>query len=135
MIPHERSLVEKWKDKPFALIGVNSDPTDTKEGLDDWRKQAKEMGVTWRSFRDAGSKPAISETWKVQGWPTLYYIDHEGVIRHKDVRDEKEMEKVLEEMIAKAEAAAKSKPAAGAPAAPAKKDPPKPDPKKDPKKK
>jgi hypothetical protein len=29
MIPHERSLVEKWKDKPFALIGVNSDGTNS----------------------------------------------------------------------------------------------------------
>ena len=26
MYPHERSLVEEMKDKPFALIGVNSDP-------------------------------------------------------------------------------------------------------------
>ena len=25
MYPHERSLVERMKDKPFALIGVNSD--------------------------------------------------------------------------------------------------------------
>ncbi len=25
MYPHERSLVEEMKDKPFALIGVNSD--------------------------------------------------------------------------------------------------------------
>ena len=27
MYPHERSLVEEMKDKPFALIGVNSDQT------------------------------------------------------------------------------------------------------------
>ena len=30
MYPHERSLVERLKDKPFALIGVNSD-TDKDE--------------------------------------------------------------------------------------------------------
>jgi hypothetical protein len=130
MIPHERSLVDKWKDKPFALIGVNSDGTDKPEALEKWRSQAKEMGVTWRSFRDEGSKPKISDTWRVQGWPTLYFIDHEGVIRHRDVRDEEEMEKVLGEMIAAAEKAAK-KPE---PAKDPKKDPPK-DPKKDPKKK
>jgi len=111
MIPHERSLVEKWKDKPFALIGVNSDGTNEEDGLKKYREQAKEMGVTWRSFRDEGSTPRISETWRVQGWPTLFYIDHDGVIRHKDVRDEEEMEKVLGEMIAAAEAAAKQKPA------------------------
>ena len=25
MYPHERSLVEKLKDKPFVILGVNSD--------------------------------------------------------------------------------------------------------------
>ena len=55
MIPHERSLVEKWKDKPFALIGVNSDGTNEEEGLKKFLEQAKEMGVTWRSFQDERS--------------------------------------------------------------------------------
>ncbi len=117
MIPHERSLVEKLKDKPFALLGVNSDGTDTTEGLATFRSKAKEMGVTWRSFRDEGSTPRISETWRVQTWPTLYFIDHEGVIRHKDIRDDAAMEKAIDELIAKAEAAAKGgKPAADKPA-------------------
>lgn len=111
MIPHERSLVEKWKDKPFVILGVNSDGTDTEEGKAEFDKNRKEMGVTWRSFRNESTDPAISDVWRVQGWPTLYYIDHTGVIRHKDVRDEEEMEKVLGEMIAAAEKAAQTPPA------------------------
>ena len=107
MIPHERSLVEKWKDRPFAILGVNSDGTDTAEGLAKYREQATEMKVTWRSFRDESTDPKISDTWRVQGWPTLYFIDHEGVIRHKDIRDDAEMEQALEEMILAAEKAAK----------------------------
>lgn len=109
MIPHERSLVEKWKDKPFVLVGVNSDGTDTEEGLAAYRAQCKELGVTWRSFRNESTTPPISDVWRVQGWPTLYFLDHEGVIRHKDVRDEEEMETVLAEMIAAAERAAAEK--------------------------
>ncbi|MFN3242093.1 MAG: TlpA family protein disulfide reductase [Planctomycetota bacterium] len=107
MIPHERSLVDKWKDRPFALIGVNSDRTNTDKGMALYKEKQKEMGVTWRSFRDEGNTPRISEDWRVRGWPTLYYIDHEGVIKHKNIRGEKQMEEVLEEMIAAAEAAAK----------------------------
>jgi len=103
MIPHERSLVEKWKDRPFALIGVNSDGTNTADGLAKYKEQAEKMGVTWRSFQNESVEPQISDTWKVQGWPTLYYIDHNGIIKHKDVRDEAEMERVLEEMIVAAE--------------------------------
>ncbi|MCK5941008.1 MAG: TlpA family protein disulfide reductase [Planctomycetes bacterium] len=107
MIPHERSLVEKWKNRPFALIGVNSDNTGTEKGMALYKEKQKEMGVTWRSFRDEHSDPRISEDWRVRGWPTLYYIDHEGIIRHKNIRDEAKMEQVLEEMIEAAEAAQK----------------------------
>ena len=107
MIPHERSLVDKWKDRPFALIGVNSDNTSTEKGMALYKEKQKEMGVTWRSFRNEHNEPSISDSWRVRGWPTLYYIDHEGVIRHKNIRDESKMEEVLEEMIAAAEAAAK----------------------------
>ena len=103
MIPHERSLVEKWKNRPFALIGVNSDDITSEEALTKFRRQMKEMGVTWRSCRDDSAKPKVSDTWRVRSWPTLYFIDFAGVIRHKNVRDEAEMEKVLDAMIQEAE--------------------------------
>ena len=98
--------MDKWKDRPFALIGVNSDNTSTEKGMALYKQKQEEMGVTWRSFRNEHNEPNISDSWRVRGWPTLYYIDHEGVIRHKNVRDEAKMEEVLEEMIAAAEAAA-----------------------------
>ena len=83
MIPHERSLVKKYENRPFALLGVNSDGTNTEAGRAKYRKLATEMGVNWRSFRNSGTNPPISKSWRVLGWPTLYYIDHEGVIRRK----------------------------------------------------
>ena len=45
MYPHERSLVKRLKDKPFALIGINSDAD--KEKL---RPRMVEENITWRSF-------------------------------------------------------------------------------------
>ena len=26
--------------------------------------------------------------WNGSGWPTIYVLDHEGVIRHRDLRDD-----------------------------------------------
>ena len=49
MYPHERSLVERMNDKPFALLGINSDP---KERLLETIKREK---MTWRSWWDGGS--------------------------------------------------------------------------------
>jgi hypothetical protein len=79
MIPHERSLVNRLDGKPFVLLGINSDrdPQQLKKDL-------KENQVTWRSFQNErkGNK-AISQEWSVQGWPTLYLIDHKGIIKKK----------------------------------------------------
>lgn len=86
MYPHERSLVKKLADKPFAIIGINSD-----RDLEEIRKIVKEKNISWRSFWNGpeGTGGPISAQWNVSGWPTLYLIDGEGKIRHKGLRGEK----------------------------------------------
>ena len=86
MYPHERSLVKRLADKPFALLGINSD-TD-KEKL----KEAMEKEqITWRSWWGGkeGTSGPIAKAWNVHSWPTIYVLDQEGVIRYKNVRGEK----------------------------------------------
>jgi|TARA_B110000495_G_C22742558_1_gene435298 hypothetical protein len=85
MYPHERSLVKRLAGQPFALIGINSDRD--REAL---KKVMKKQGITWRSFWNGGSTQGpISSAWNVRGWPTIYVLDHNGVIRYKNVRGEK----------------------------------------------
>ncbi len=85
MYPHERSLVKRLADAPFALIGVNSDAD--KDAL---RPRMAEENITWRSFWNGpkGTGGPISESWNVQSWPTIYVLDQNGVIRFKNVRGE-----------------------------------------------
>jgi hypothetical protein len=78
MYPHERSLVSKMANKPFALLGVNSDRD--RAAL---KKVLAQEQITWRSFWNGGTGGPISQAWGVRGWPTLYLIDHKGVIRKK----------------------------------------------------
>jgi hypothetical protein len=96
MYPHERSLVKKLADKPFALIGVNSD-RDIKK----IREVTKEKNISWRSFwsGEKGTGGPIPAQWGVRGWPTIYLIDAEGVIRHKNLRG-KQLDNALTEMMA-----------------------------------
>ena len=96
MIPHERSLVERLKDQPFALIGINSDRDKA-----EYRQKAEEMGVTWRSFWNGpkGTSGPISSKWGVRGWPTIYVLDHEGVIRYEGVRGER-MDEAVDALLA-----------------------------------
>ena len=86
MYPHERSLVEKLADNSFALIGVNSD-----EDLEAIRNTVAEKNITWRSFWNGEKGPGgpIAQQWAIRGWPTIFIIDAEGVIRHKNLRGDK----------------------------------------------
>jgi peroxiredoxin len=94
MYPHERSLVKRLEGKPFALLGVNSDP---KERL---KQVIKKENMTWRSWWDGGDTSGpIATQWNVSGWPTIYVLDHKGVIRYKDVR-EKAMDDAVDALLA-----------------------------------
>jgi len=43
------------------------------------------QNVTWRTFADPGNagQGSISKRWNLSATPTMYVIDHRGVIRHK----------------------------------------------------
>lgn len=101
MYPHERSLVQNLKDKPFVILGVNSDAD--RENL---KERIKEENITWRSWYDGGGTGGpIATAWNVSGWPTLYVIDAEGVIRFKSVGfDEKGVDGTIEKCLAEIEA-------------------------------
>ena len=71
----ERSLVKQFAGRPFAIVGVSGD------GDRDKLKEitAKEK-IPWRSFWDGGYEGPIINKWNVVWYPTLYLIDHDGII-------------------------------------------------------
>ncbi len=78
LIPHERELAERFAEQPFVIVGVNADD-DPAVAV----KAASERSVTWRSFRDKGEdRNTISSAWSAL-FPTVYVIDHEGIVRHR----------------------------------------------------
>jgi hypothetical protein len=101
MYPHERSLVKRLKDKPFVLIGVNSD-SDRAE----LKKVMDKEKITWRSFWNGGStRGRISSRWDIEGWPTLYLIDAKGIIRQKYLGSpgDKTLDDEIDKLIAEVE--------------------------------
>ena len=96
MYPHERSLVRKLADQPFALIGVNSD-----KDLEKLKPRREKEAITWRSFWNGpeGTQGPIAKAWDVMGWPTIYILDAKGIIRARNKRNEA-MEEVVMELLA-----------------------------------
>jgi peroxiredoxin len=103
MVPHERDLVERMKDRPFVLIGVNGD--DSREKA---REVMAKQKMTWPSFwnGDKGPDGPLSRAWNVRGWPTVYVLDAKGVIRYKHVRGE-ELDRAVAELVKELEGAKK----------------------------
>jgi hypothetical protein len=77
MYPDERSLVKKYDGRPFVILGVNSD-----KDRDKLKEIVKKEAITWHSWWDGGSLTGPIQTkWNVHFWPTVYLIDHRGIIR------------------------------------------------------
>jgi thiol-disulfide isomerase/thioredoxin len=96
MYPQERKLIERLRNKPFALIGVNCD--DDKAEV---QREIEKEKLSWRSWWDGGSTgQRITKQWQVESFPTLYILDSKGVIRYKNLRGPKldaAVEKLLKE--------------------------------------
>jgi peroxiredoxin len=78
--PEHRKLVERMAGKPFAFIGVYGE-NDLARG----KAEVEKYGITWPSFWDKRDGP-IASNWNVRGWPNVWVLDRQGVIRYRGVR-------------------------------------------------
>ena len=80
--PYHHFILEQYKDDPLVLLGVNSD------GDVETIREAKASGKApayrtwWDGHAEVSTSGPIATTWGVTGWPAIYVIDEEGVIRH-----------------------------------------------------
>jgi len=107
MLPHEKELVERMKDKPFAMLGVNSD-----RDREELKTFLTNENIGWQMWFEGGTDGPISTRWNVHAWPTIYVLDAEGKIRFKNVRGEA-MDHAVDELMAELAAASAAPAGAG----------------------
>jgi hypothetical protein len=96
--------VKRLVDKPFVLLGVNSD-----RDRELTKKFLQQEKITWRSWWDGGStKGPIARKWNVRFWPTTYVLDEEGIIRFKNIHGE-EMDKAIDTLLSEMEKKSKQR--------------------------
>lgn len=97
MYAGERQMVEKYKDRPFVLLGIN---TDNQKRL----LELVEAGtVTWRTWADGESGP-IAANWEVDSYPSMYVVDHNGIVRmHVSGAAEEVLARTVESLVGEAE--------------------------------
>ncbi len=98
MYPQERELVARLKDRPFAMVSVNTDAS-----AETLAKSIKAGEITWRCWWDGGTTGPITTRWGVSSFPTIFVLDRTGVIRYKDVRGI-DLDRAVESLLAEAPA-------------------------------
>jgi serine/threonine protein kinase/peroxiredoxin len=101
LIPYENKLVNRFKNLPFVVLGVNTDK-DAKLIAEGMRR----VPVHFRSFKDKlADGKQLSKLCDAKGFPTLVLIDHKGVIRKVWVGTPSttELDLVIETYVKKAE--------------------------------
>lgn len=98
MIPHERELVERLKKKPFTLLSVSCD-----RNQETLAKFLENEPMPWDHWFD-GPDGSVARTYRVQGFPSLFLIDHAGVLRKKWLGrpDPAALDKAIEEVVEEA---------------------------------
>lgn len=83
--PYHRFVLENYGDRPIVLLGVNSDAE-----LETARQAKIDENLPYRTWWDGHGQPdadvaatggPIATAWNVSGWPAIYILDEEGVIR------------------------------------------------------
>jgi peroxiredoxin len=100
MYPQERALLVKHKDKPFAIVSV-----DTDKEIETLKKAIAAGEITWRCWWDGGTDGPITTRWGVSSFPSIFVLDRRGVIRFKDLRGD-ELNRAVAGLLEAPEAAA-----------------------------
>jgi len=95
IVPQEKALWERYRDKPFVLLGVNCG-----DKLEMAKKTVADKGMGWPSWYDGDETRGPIETdYDVPHWPRIYLIDAKGVIRSIDAHG-KELDEAVQKLFA-----------------------------------
>jgi peroxiredoxin len=100
VIPSVREWYNKYKDKELVVIGIHSPEFEYEKELNNVQDAIARLGVpypvaidndfhTWRAYRN-------------RYWPTLYFIDKAGRIRHVHIGegDYEQSEQIIRALLA-----------------------------------
>lgn len=95
--PYQRFMIEHFNGDHVVLLGVNSD-----DDLETIRTAKQEKGLAYRTWWDGHAEEPtggpIATAWRVNGWPAIYILDAEGVIRYAN-RNKAEVVAAVDELV------------------------------------
>jgi dienelactone hydrolase/thiol-disulfide isomerase/thioredoxin len=99
--PMERKLVEKYRDRPFVVLGVSRDVK-----VDTLKADTASGEITWRCWWDGMYGP-IGERWNIDGIPRLILLDNKHTFHNIAIgryTTQEELEQTIDGLLKKAQA-------------------------------
>jgi thiol-disulfide isomerase/thioredoxin len=101
-LPYVRAWARKYRDRGLVVIGVHTPEFGFEQELDNVRRAVRAMAIDY--------PVAIDNDYRIWGafanhyWPALYFVDHEGRIRHHRFGegDYERSEMVIQQLLAAA---------------------------------
>jgi cytochrome c biogenesis protein CcdA/thiol-disulfide isomerase/thioredoxin len=81
-LPYVRAWAEKYKDQGLVVIGVHTPEFAFEKNIENVRKAATALGVTYPVAID--NDYAVWRSFNNQAWPARYFIDAKGRTRHHE---------------------------------------------------
>ena len=95
MYPHLRTIVENYREKPFALLGISVED-DVKELVSLADKGENTWPIWWDGENLEGP---LAAQWVIRSMPTFYVLDPKGVIRNKGFIQPGEIEATVDMLL------------------------------------
>jgi len=98
LIEHEEELVNTYKGRPFAILGISRDHT-----LEDLKEFLATKKLPWANIHDDSGD--ITHAWKVDALPSFVLIDDQGIVRGRWIgpANTAEMDALISQLIRTAE--------------------------------
>jgi thiol-disulfide isomerase/thioredoxin len=98
LIPHELELVNTYKGRPFAILGISRD-----HSVEDLQEFLAKEKLPWSNIHDASGD--IIHAWRVETMPSFVLIDDQGIIRGRTQAssDMGDLDALIPQLVRKAE--------------------------------
>ena len=83
--PYQRFMLDLYEDDPVVILAVNSDE-DIETALQSKEDEGLGYRAWWDGHGEVNTEGPIATEWNVSGWPTIYILDENGVIRYAQKR-------------------------------------------------
>ncbi|MFN2531239.1 MAG: redoxin domain-containing protein [Pyrinomonadaceae bacterium] len=106
-IPHLKALYEQYKDKGFAILGMDSetlspdeepDPQFAKDTQERAKNIVKTRGASWTHATSETAVPVAVKVFGVGSLPTQILIDRQGKVVTR-IKESKELDQILAELL------------------------------------